>query len=125
MPIALYLMGVGVDRITGRLASRERVRERSRECAELLTQLGPAFIKAGQALSTRPDIIPPTLLEELAALQDQLPGFDSALAMACIEEDLGAPGGGDLRAAGARADLRRLPRPGAPGGDQRGASGWR
>jgi predicted unusual protein kinase regulating ubiquinone biosynthesis (AarF/ABC1/UbiB family) len=93
VPIALYLLGVGVDWITGRLASRERVRERSRECAELLTQLGPAFIKAGQALSTRPDIIPPTLLEELAALQDQLPGFDSALAMACIEEDLGAPVG--------------------------------
>ena len=35
--------------------------------------------------------MPPVLLEELAQLQDQLPGFDSALAMACIEEDLGAP----------------------------------
>jgi predicted unusual protein kinase regulating ubiquinone biosynthesis (AarF/ABC1/UbiB family) len=57
----------------------------------LLATLGPAFIKAGQALSTRPDIIPPLLLEELAQLQDQLPGFDSGLAMACIEEDLGAP----------------------------------
>jgi predicted unusual protein kinase regulating ubiquinone biosynthesis (AarF/ABC1/UbiB family) len=56
-----------------------------------LAALGPAFIKAGQALSTRPDIVPPVLLEELAQLQDQLPGFDSALAMACIEEDLGAP----------------------------------
>ena len=53
--------------------------------------LWPAYIKAGQALSTRPDIVPPVLLEELAQLQDQLPGFDSALAMACIEEDLGAP----------------------------------
>lgn len=57
---------------------------------QLLAQLGPAFIKAGQALSTRPDIVPPVLLEELAQLQDQLPGFSSALAMACIEEDLGA-----------------------------------
>jgi predicted unusual protein kinase regulating ubiquinone biosynthesis (AarF/ABC1/UbiB family) len=55
-----------------------------------VASLGPAFIKAGQALSTRPDIVPPLLLEELAQLQDQLPGFDSALAMACIEEDLGA-----------------------------------
>ena len=35
--------------------------------------------------------MPPLLLEELAQLQDQLPGFDSALAMACIEDDLGAP----------------------------------
>ena len=90
VPIALYLMGVGSDRLLGRLRG-ERVRERSREAATLVASLGPAFIKAGQALSTRPDIIPPVLLEELAQLQDQLPGFDSGLAMACIEEDLGAP----------------------------------
>ncbi len=91
VPIGLYLLGVGVDWFTGQLANPARARERARECAELLVALGPAFIKAGQALSTRPDIIPPVLLEELAQLQDQLPGFDSALAMACIEEDLGAP----------------------------------
>jgi predicted unusual protein kinase regulating ubiquinone biosynthesis (AarF/ABC1/UbiB family) len=91
IPISLYLVGVGVDRFLGRLKEPERARARARECAELLAQLGPAFIKAGQALSTRPDIIPPVLLEELAQLQDQLPGFDSGLAMACIEEDLGAP----------------------------------
>ena len=42
----------------------------------MLVQLGPAFVKAGQALSTRPDIIPGILLEELSELQDQLPGFD-------------------------------------------------
>jgi predicted unusual protein kinase regulating ubiquinone biosynthesis (AarF/ABC1/UbiB family) len=68
-------------------------RARAREAADLVASLGPAFIKAGQALSTRPDIVPPLLLEELAQLQDQLPGFDSALAMACIEDDLGATGG--------------------------------
>jgi predicted unusual protein kinase regulating ubiquinone biosynthesis (AarF/ABC1/UbiB family) len=90
VPMALYLMGVGSDWLLGRLRG-ERVRERSREAATLVASLGPAFIKAGQALSTRPDIIPPVLLEELAQLQDQLPGFDSGLAMACIEEDLGAP----------------------------------
>ncbi len=91
VPIGLYLLGVGSDWLLGLLANPERARARARECAELLAALGPAFIKAGQALSTRPDIIPPVLLEELAQLQDQLPGFDSALAMACIEEDLGAP----------------------------------
>jgi predicted unusual protein kinase regulating ubiquinone biosynthesis (AarF/ABC1/UbiB family) len=91
VPISLYLLGVGSDRLSGALRNPERARARARECAELLAALGPAFIKAGQALSTRPDIIPPVLLEELAQLQDQLPGFDSALAMACIEEDLGAP----------------------------------
>jgi predicted unusual protein kinase regulating ubiquinone biosynthesis (AarF/ABC1/UbiB family) len=91
MPISLYLLGVGIDWLWGRLHSPDCARARARECAELLAQLGPAFIKAGQALSTRPDIVPPVLLEELAQLQDQLPGFDSTLAMACIEEDLGAP----------------------------------
>ena len=91
VPIGLYLLGVGLDKVTGQLANPGRARQRARECAELLVALGPAFIKAGQALSTRPDIIPPVLLEELAQLQDQLPGFDSSLAMACIEEDLQAP----------------------------------
>jgi predicted unusual protein kinase regulating ubiquinone biosynthesis (AarF/ABC1/UbiB family) len=91
VPIGLYLLGVGFDWFTGQLKDKDRGRQRARECAELLADLGPAFIKAGQALSTRPDIIPPLLLEELAQLQDQLPGFDSGLAMACIEEDLGAP----------------------------------
>ncbi|MFN7738846.1 MAG: ABC1 kinase family protein, partial [Cyanobacteriota bacterium] len=91
IPIGLFLLGVGSDKLTGQLKQPERARARARECAELLAALGPAFIKAGQALSTRPDIVPPLLLEELAQLQDQLPGFDPELAMACIEEDLGAP----------------------------------
>ncbi|MFQ6539553.1 MULTISPECIES: ABC1 kinase family protein [Aphanothece] len=91
VPIGLYLTGVGFDWLTGRLNLRSRVQARAREAAELVASLGPAFIKAGQALSTRPDIVPPLLLEELAQLQDQLPGFDPGLAMACIEEDLGAP----------------------------------
>ena len=91
VPISLLLLGIGSDWVLGLLRTPERARRRARECAELLVDLGPAFIKAGQALSTRPDIVPPVLLEELAQLQDQLPGFSSDLAMACIEEDLGAP----------------------------------
>ena len=91
VPIGLLLLGVCFDWMFQRLKDEEIARSRARECAELLVHLGPAFIKAGQALSTRPDIVPPLLLEELSQLQDQLPGFDSDLAMACIEEDLGAP----------------------------------
>ena len=91
VPIGLFLVGVGWDWLFRRLQDPQRARARARECATLLVDLGPAFIKAGQALSTRPDIVPPLLLEELAQLQDQLPGFDSDLAMACIEEDLQAP----------------------------------
>ena len=91
VPIGLLLFGLAGDWLLGLLNNPNRARSRARECAELLVDLGPAFIKAGQALSTRPDIVPPVLLEELSQLQDQLPGFDSALAMACIEDDLGAP----------------------------------
>ncbi|MFM7453773.1 MAG: ABC1 kinase family protein [Cyanobium sp.] len=91
VPMGLYLLGVGFDWLTRRLKNPDHARARAREAADLVASLGPAFIKAGQALSTRPDIVPPLLLEELAQLQDQLPGFDSALAMACIEDDLGQP----------------------------------
>ncbi len=91
VPIGLYLLGVGFDWLSQRLKNPEHARARAKEAADLVASLGPAFIKAGQALSTRPDIVPPLLLEELAQLQDQLPGFDPALAMACIEEDLGQP----------------------------------
>ena len=89
VPISLFLIGVGWDKITGLLNNPKKARERAKEFSNLLVELGPAFIKAGQALSTRPDIVPKVLLEELAQLQDQLPGFNGELAMACLEEDLG------------------------------------
>lgn len=56
-----------------------------------LQALGPSFIKAGQALSTRPDLIGDVLARDLSELQDRLPAFDSALAKATVEEQLGAP----------------------------------
>ncbi len=88
LPIGLFLLGVGWEKLIGTLNKNERKTFRAKEFTRLLVDLGPAFIKAGQALSTRPDIIPAIVLEELAQLQDQLPGFESNLAMACIEEDL-------------------------------------
>jgi predicted unusual protein kinase regulating ubiquinone biosynthesis (AarF/ABC1/UbiB family) len=91
IPIALLLLGVLTDKFSGRLQNPAIARLRAQQAANLLADLGPAFIKAGQALSTRPDIVPPVLLEELARLQDQLPAFSSDLARACIAEDLGAP----------------------------------
>jgi predicted unusual protein kinase regulating ubiquinone biosynthesis (AarF/ABC1/UbiB family) len=55
----------------------------------LLTKLGPAYIKIGQALSTRPDLVPPIYLEELTKLQDQLPAFPNEIAYQFIKEELG------------------------------------
>ncbi|MEO1094872.1 MAG: AarF/ABC1/UbiB kinase family protein [Cyanobacteria bacterium J06638_28] len=63
--------------------------KRASQLRELLTHLGPTFIKVGQALSTRPDLIRKDFLEELMKLQDQLPSFPSHIAMAIIEQDLG------------------------------------
>ncbi len=91
IPISLYFLNLLKDKLLGLLKNSKQKRIRAKEFTDLLVQLGPAFIKAGQALSTRPDIIPPIVLEELAQLQDQLPGFESELAMACIEQDLNAP----------------------------------
>jgi predicted unusual protein kinase regulating ubiquinone biosynthesis (AarF/ABC1/UbiB family) len=55
----------------------------------MLTRLGPTFIKVGQALSTRPDLVRKDFLEELIKLQDQLPSFDNAIAFSIIEAELG------------------------------------
>lgn len=77
------------DKLTGRIAQNEQ--KRAIELREILTELGPTYIKIGQALSTRPDLVPPTYLEELAQLQDQLPPFDNAIAYHFIEEELGKP----------------------------------
>ena len=88
IPIFSYILSVGWDKITGALKNKQRARFRATQLTNLLVELGPAFVKAGQALSTRPDIIPVVLLEELSQLQDQLPGFDGDEAMELIEKDL-------------------------------------
>ncbi len=56
-----------------------------------LTELGPIFVKFGQILSTRRDLIPPDVADALTRLQDQVAPFDPALARAAVERALGAP----------------------------------
>src|SRR5476649_3081598 len=53
-----------------------------------LEELGPIFVKFGQALSTRRDLIPVDIADELAKLQDRVPPFDSDLAIAQIQRSL-------------------------------------
>ncbi|WP_424681037.1 ubiquinone biosynthesis regulatory protein kinase UbiB [Frateuria sp. YIM B11624] len=55
-----------------------------------LTELGPIFVKAGQVLSTRRDLIPADIADELAELQDQVPPFSGAEARAMVEHELKA-----------------------------------
>lgn len=56
-----------------------------------LTALGPAYIKFGQILSTRPDVVGPELALELQVLQDKLPAFDTDEARRVVAEELGEP----------------------------------
>ncbi|MBE9040976.1 AarF/ABC1/UbiB kinase family protein [Oscillatoriales cyanobacterium LEGE 11467] len=63
--------------------------KRAEQLRDVLTHLGPTFIKVGQALSTRPDLIRQDFLDELIKLQDRLPPFDNDLARYTIEKELG------------------------------------
>ena len=56
-----------------------------------LQDLGPTFIKAGQMMSVRPDVLPQATLEELTKLQDAVIPFDTSIAVSQIEEELGGP----------------------------------
>ncbi|MEB3159256.1 MAG: AarF/ABC1/UbiB kinase family protein [Synechococcus sp.] len=77
--------------IRGGSKDPEVQRNLARTLLRTLTNLGPCFIKVGQALSTRPDLIRRDWLEELTRLQDDLPSFDHAIALATIQDELGAP----------------------------------
>ena len=71
--------------------SDEPLRARARRLREALEELGPTFAKLGQILSTRPDLLPPEVVEELAALQDRVQPLAEAEVVAVMEEELGVP----------------------------------
>ncbi len=58
---------------------------------EALVALGPTFVKLGQALSTRPDLLPAEYILELGKLQDTVPSFPGTVAVAAVEASLGRP----------------------------------
>jgi ubiquinone biosynthesis protein len=68
---------------------RSRGETRGERLRLALEELGPIFVKFGQALSTRRDLLPPDIADELAKLQDKVPPFDGATAAAMIEKSLG------------------------------------
>ncbi|MEM9946648.1 MAG: AarF/ABC1/UbiB kinase family protein [Cyanobacteria bacterium P01_D01_bin.36] len=84
-----YLLGLLWDKVTGRQKVNEQ--KRAEGLREMLTRLGPAYIKVGQALSTRPDLVSPAAMAEMVKLQDQLPAFSNEIAMRFIEEEIGQP----------------------------------
>ena len=86
-PFTRFALGVWWDNFTGNSLIKQK--KRARQLIRILTKLGPAYIKIGQALSTRPDVVPPSYLEELATLQDKIPSFPNEVAFRFIEEELG------------------------------------
>jgi predicted unusual protein kinase regulating ubiquinone biosynthesis (AarF/ABC1/UbiB family) len=88
-PAISFALGIWWDSKRGVVVKNDR--RRAIQLRQILTKLGPAYIKIGQALSTRPDLVPPTYLEELTQLQDKLPPFANEIAYQFIQEELGAP----------------------------------
>jgi predicted unusual protein kinase regulating ubiquinone biosynthesis (AarF/ABC1/UbiB family) len=86
-PMISLAFGLWLDKVTKR--SKQNLGRRAVQMRKMLTKLGPAYIKIGQALSTRPDLVPPQFLEELTQLQDKIPAFSNDIAYQFIEEELG------------------------------------
>src|SRR5436853_6741160 len=74
-----------------RLLAGRRPEPRGQRLREAFERLGPIFVKFGQVLSTRRDLLPPDIADELAKLQDHVPPFDPQLAFAEVERSLGRP----------------------------------
>ena len=64
---------------------------RGERLREALESLGPIFVKFGQVMSTRRDLLPPDIADELTRLQDRVPPFASDLAVSMIEKSFGRP----------------------------------
>ncbi len=86
------------------LPRRDLLLSRGARLRLALEELGPIFIKFGQLLSTRRDLLPADIADELAKLQDRVPPFDPAEAQALIESQLGAKVGDAF----ARFDMQPL-----------------
>ncbi len=78
------LFGSETDGATGK-------RKQARHLRAALEELGPTFAKLGQVLSTRPDLLPPEFIEELATLQDNVPPLTEEQVVRVMEQELGVP----------------------------------
>lgn len=87
--LGVFLGKVARDYATGQL--EKHMESRAIELRRTLASLGPSFVKIGQGLSSRPDLLPRVYLEQLSSLQDRLPSFPDSIAMRLIEEELGRP----------------------------------
>ncbi|KAK3143583.1 hypothetical protein QOZ80_4AG0302140 [Eleusine coracana subsp. coracana] len=78
-----------LDRVNERADDMFEIR--AAQLRRILLELGPAFVKIAQAVSSRPDVIPPAYLDQLSLLQDRIAPFSTELAFNIIEMELGQP----------------------------------
>ena len=88
--------------------------ERGRHLREMLDELGPTFVKFGQLLSTRPDVVPPDIVAELRGLQDDVRPFPFAQVRDVVEDRARPDARAGVRPLRRAADRRGLDRSGAP-----------
>src|SRR6478736_8541444 len=89
-PSVLPPLARGLIRV-GRLIERRGAGSSATRLAAALTRLGPSYVKFGQFLATRPDVVGVRVARDLEALQDRMAPFPRAEAVATVEAGLGAP----------------------------------
>jgi ubiquinone biosynthesis protein len=91
--IATVFAKHGLKELFGRPDTEGAVgrRRQAKRLRSSLEELGPTFAKLGQILSTRPDLMPPEFIEELATLQDNVPPLTEAQVVRVMEQELGVP----------------------------------
>jgi predicted unusual protein kinase regulating ubiquinone biosynthesis (AarF/ABC1/UbiB family) len=82
------LLAISADFLLNKNKPQQQQRQ-ARKLTATLIRLGPTFIKIGQTLSTRVDLLPPPYVEALAQLQDRVPSFPTSIAISIIEQELG------------------------------------
>ena len=83
--VAGLLISGGTDKL------QSNARDLARDARVGIEKLGPTYIKMGQMLSVRPDVLPQEALDELQILQDGVEGFERSVAVAMVEKELGRP----------------------------------
>ena len=86
-PLAGFIASIISDRAMN--CEPQRREQRASELLELISNLGPAVIKGGQALASRPDLLPAEYLRKLQELQDRVPAFPTDEALRRVEASLG------------------------------------
>mmetsp|Transcript_25823 Transcript_25823/g.33862 ORF Transcript_25823/g.33862 Transcript_25823/m.33862 type:complete len:882 (-) Transcript_25823:116-2761(-) len=89
LSLPLFTKVVSVYVRDGSLNKKEA--ELAKDAREVIEKLGPTYVKMGQMMSVRPDVLPPAALDELKQLQDNVEGFATEIAIQQIESELGGP----------------------------------